>query len=411
MRRLFAVTAVVVTLGLAGTLHAQPAPFTTPAEAKAWLAANNITVGPSSFGMLIGFDGDTVVTGVRALLMAGVSPNLPTVDGRLYPLTLVARSCQGENAVVIAEALLAAGADPTRKEKADGNITPLMEFVACPGVMLATLRTKPDLNATDDKGWTVAHHALNTSDPPAAATLSALVASGFDIPRWRASLDKHFPDAQSKALLDAMTASAALRGLVPESAPALAIDWEATGPFPARSRAEALKLLARPGADTTVDDHLADGVRRLQPQRLALAIAAGANLERRASGGNTPLMELADGCAQNSRVERQVAIARQLIAAGANAQAVNDLRQNALSLAADDCPIEIVRMLIAAGASPTAVSTNRTTALFAAINASRVDVIETLLDAGVDPKKEPYDVGKFSAGNKPVQDALKRKRR
>lgn len=411
MRRLSAVTAVIVSLGLAGTLHAQPAPFKTPAEAKAWLAAHNITVAPSSFGTLIGFDGDTVVTGVRALLLAGVSPNLPTLDGRLYPLTLVARSCQGDNAVVIAEALLAAGADPTRKEKADGNITPLMEFVACPGVMLATLRTKPDLNATDDKGWTVAHHALNTSDPPPAATLSALVASGFDIPRWRASLDKHFPDAQSKALLDAMTASAALRLLVPDSAPAPTIDWEATGPFPSRSRAEALKLLARPGADTTVDDHLMDAVQRLQPQRMALALAAGANVDRRGTGGNTPLMELADRCSQTSRVDRQVAIVRQLITAGANAQAVNDLKENALSLAADACPIEVVRMLIAAGTSPTAVSANRTTALFAAINASRVDVIDALLEAGVDPKKEPYDVGKFSAGNKPVQDALKRKRR
>ena len=411
MRRLVAVSAVIVTLGLAGTLHAQPAPFKTAAEAKAWLAANNIAVAPSSFGTLIGFDGDTVVTGVRALLMAGVSPNLPTLEGRLYPLTLVARSCQGENAVVIAEALLAAGADPTRKEKIDGNITPLMEFVACPGVMLAALRTKPDLNATDDKGWTVAHHALNTSDPPPAATLSALVASGFDIPRWRASLDKHFPEAQSKALLDAMTASAALHSLVPDSAPAPAIDWEATGPFPARSSAEAAKLLARPGADTTVDDHLIDAVQRLQPQRMALALAAGANVDRRGTGGNTPLMELADRCTQTSRVDRQVAIARQLITAGANAQAVNDLKENALSLAADACPIEVVRMLIAAGASPTAVSANRTTALFAAINASRVDVIDALLEAGVDPKKEPYDVGKFSAGNKPVQDALKRKRR
>lgn len=411
MHRLVAVSAVIVTLGLAGTLHAQPAPFKTAAEAKAWLAANNIAVASSSFGTLIGFDGDHVVTAVRALLLAGVSPKAPTLDGRLYPLTLVARSCQGGNAVAMAEAVLAAGADPTQKEKADGNITPLMEFVACPGVMLAALRTRPDLNATDDKGWTVAHHALNTSDPPPAATLSALVASGFDIPRWRASLDKHFPGPDHKALLDAITMGAMLRTLVPDEPAPVAIDWEALGPFPQRSRAEALKLLARPGADTTVDDHLSDAVQRLQPQRLALALAAGANLERRASGGNTPLMELADRCAQASRVERQVAIARQLIAAGANAQAVNDLRQNALSIAADDCPIEIVRMLITAGASPTAVSSNRTTALFAAINASRVDVIEALLEAGVDPKKEPYDVGKFSAGNKPVQDALKRTRR
>ena len=40
----------------------------------------------------------------------------------------------------------------------------------------------------------------------------------------------------------------------------------------------------------------------------------------------------------------------------------------------------------------------------------RVDVIDMLPDAGVDSRKEPHNVGKFSAGNKHVQDALKRKR-
>ena len=143
---------------------------------------------------------------------------------------------------------------------------------------------------------------------------------------------------------------------------------------------------------------------------MALALAAGANIEQRSGGGNTPLLELADGCTLDRAVDRQVAIARQLIAAGADVRAVDVLRQNALLLAADTCPIEIVRMLVAAGTPPAAVSTNNTTALFAAINANRVDVIDVLLDAGVDPKKEPYNVGKFSAGNKPVQDALKRKR-
>ena len=401
---------LAVLLGVATSAPAQPVPFKTPSEAKAWLSTANIAVAPTSFAMLIGFDGDRSVLGVRALLLAGVSPRLPTVDGRLYPLTLVARSCQGENAVEIAEALLAAGADPTQKEKADGNITPLMEFVSCPGVLLATLRTKPDLNATDDQGWTVAHHAISKADPSPAATLSALAASGFDFPRWRPSLDKHFPGADNKALLDAITMGAMLRTLVPDEPAPVAIDWDALGPFPQRSRAEAVKLLSRPGTDTTADDHLLDAVRRLQPQRMALALAAGANIEQRSGGGNTPLLELADGCTLDRAVDRQVAIARQLIAAGADVRAVDVLRQNALLLAADTCPIEIVRMLVAAGTPPAAVSTNNTTALFAAINANRVDVIDVLLDAGVDPKKEPYNVGKFSAGNKPVQDALKRKR-
>lgn len=402
---------LAVLLGAASGAAAQPVPFTTPSEAKVWLSNAGIAPAPASFATLIGFDGDRSVLGVRALLLAGVSPKLPTVDGRLYPLTLVARSCQGENAVAIAEVLLAAGADPTQKEKADGNITPLMEFVSCPGVLLATLRTTPDLNATDDKGWTVAHHAMAKADPSPAATLSALAASGFDFPRWRTSLDKHFPGVETKALLDAITMGAMLRSLVPDEPARVAIDWEAVGPFPQRSRDEATKLLSRPGTDTSADDHLMDAVRRLQPQRLALAIAAGANIEQRSGGGDTPLLALTDGCTINRSVDRQVAIARQLIAAGADVRAVDGLRQNALLLAAADCPIEIVRMLITAGTPPAGVSTANTTPLFAAINASRVDVIDVLLDAGVDPKKEPYNVGKFSAGNKAVQDALKRKRR
>ena len=402
---------LAVLLGLTNGAAAQPVPFTTPSEAKAWLSNAGIAVAPASFATLIGFDGDRSVLGVRALLLAGVSPKVPTVDGRLYPLTLVARSCQGENAVAIAEALLAAGADPTQKEKADGNITPMMEYVSCPGVLLAALRTTPDLNATDDQGWTVAHHAMAKAVPSPAASLSALAASGFDFPRWRVSLDKHFPGAENKALLEAITMGAVLRSLLPDEPASVAIDWEALGPFPPRSRAEATTLLSRPGADTSADDHLMDAVRRLQPQRLALALAAGANIEQRSGGGNTPLLALADGCTLDRAVDRQVAIARQLIAAGADVRAVDVLKQNALLLAADDCPIEVVRMLVAAGTPPAAVSTNNTTALFAAINANRVDVIDVLLDAGVDPKKEPYSVGKFSAGNKPVQDALKRKRR
>lgn len=207
--RALAVALVVVCAGLVGPhqLNAQDVPPSTPAQAKAWLSERHIKESPSEFAFYLMDASERNVAVIRALLLAGVSPKLPTVDDRLYPLTVLVRSCQGaEQARVAAEALLEAGADPNQQEKADGGITPLMGAVACPEVLVAMLRTKPDLNLTDDKGWTVAHHAFMSVDPPREMPLWNLVAHGFDFKRWRASLAAEFPSADDRALLDKLLA-------------------------------------------------------------------------------------------------------------------------------------------------------------------------------------------------------------
>ncbi|MCC6992336.1 MAG: hypothetical protein IT181_25235 [Acidobacteria bacterium] len=197
----------VMVLAGGGRLRAQDAQPTTPAQAKAWLAERDIKETPGQLGVYLMDASEQNVGVVRALLLAGVSPKLPTVEDRLYPLTVLIRSCQGaERAAEAAEALVAAGADPNQKERGDGNITPLMEAVACPAVLAAMLRSKPDLNVTDDKGWTVGHYAFNTVDPPREMPLWTLVAHGFDFKRWRASLAKQFPSADDRALLEKLLA-------------------------------------------------------------------------------------------------------------------------------------------------------------------------------------------------------------
>lgn len=209
MRALSAVMIVswVVMQGGPRPAYAQEAAPATPAQAKAWLAERDVKETPGQLGVYLMDASEQNVAVVRALLLAGVSPKLPTVDGRLYPLTVLMRSCQGaERAAEAAEALVAAGADPNQKERGDGNITPLMEAVACPAVLAAMLRSKPDLNVTDDKGWTVGHHAFNTVDPPREMPLWTLVAHGFDFKRWRASLAKQFPSADDRALLEKLLA-------------------------------------------------------------------------------------------------------------------------------------------------------------------------------------------------------------
>jgi hypothetical protein len=190
-----------------GHLSAQEAAPTTPSQAKAWLAERQIKESPREFAIYLMDASERNLAVVRALLLAGVSPKAPTVDDRLYPLTVLVRSCQGaEHAGDAAEALLAAGADPNQKEEADGGITPLMQAVACPQVLVAMLRTTPDMNVTDDQGLTVAHHAFMAVDPPREMPLWALVAHGFDFKRWRASLAKQFPTAEDRALLDKLVA-------------------------------------------------------------------------------------------------------------------------------------------------------------------------------------------------------------
>jgi hypothetical protein len=96
----------VLALAGAGRARAQETGPTTPAQAKAWLAEHDVKETPAQLGVYLMDASERNVGVVRALLLAGVSPELPTVDDRLYPLTVLMRSCQGaERAAEAAEAL------------------------------------------------------------------------------------------------------------------------------------------------------------------------------------------------------------------------------------------------------------------------------------------------------------------
>jgi hypothetical protein len=194
----------------------------------------------------------------------------------------------------------------------------------------------------------------------------------------------------------------------PSGGSTAAINWEAVGPYAAHSKAEAARLLSRPGADTSIQDHFWDGIRRQQPQRLALALQAGADVRGLSNTKATPLIELAERC-RNGNPELLQSLANQLVAAKADAAGVDEIGRTALVVGAPICPIEILRALIAAGVPLNTVGQGSDTALRRAIGASRVDVINLLIDSGVDPRREPYSANREAAGNKAVQDALRRR--
>jgi ankyrin repeat protein len=387
-------------------------------EAKKWLAAQGYGVGDESLIIYFtlgskGLSADVV----RAYLTLGTDVNRVsefTGDTALNALTI---ACPGQAAgAEVAKLLLDAGANVNYQESDGRKATPVMGAVFCPDVLPLILAKKPDLNKVDASGLTVMHYALRYGKPGMA---QAIKDAGFDVARWRKSLVDEFGastiDALSKPAAAATNRPAAVPA--PTAAPAVparaaAIDWKALGPYPSHSKAEATRLLARPGTTTTVDEHFWDAVSRLEPQRLAIALQAGANVRQtRPATGYTPLLVVAESCDLNDQPDAQVSIAEQLIAAGADLTGLDPNKANALIVGADDCPIGVIRAFIKAGLPLQAVSATKSTALQAAILEGRVDVVEALLDAGLDPKKEPYNVGKFASGNKAIEAALKKKRR
>jgi ankyrin repeat protein len=56
-----------------------------------------------------------------------------------------------------------------------------------------------------------------------------------------------------------------------------------------------------------------------------------------------------------------------------------------------------------------AVDKSGATAMRRAIGEGRVDVVNLLIDSGVDPRREPYNTNREAAGNKAMQDALRRR--
>ena len=391
----------------------------TRGDAEKWLQREGLPTAPTAtdaLGTYLTLSNTLSADAVRAYLVFGADVTKPSRMTDTHPLNSLIIMCHGKNeAPAIAELLLQAGADPNQKELDGRKAAPAMGAVTCPDVLKAVLARKPDLNAVDANGLTAMHYALRFGQPR-DVTSRMIKDAGFDMARWRKSLVDEFGASTIDGLASPAAPPAARTA--PSTTPATsaprpaAIDWKELGPYPARSKADAARLLARPGTSTTVDEHFWDGIAHREPQRLAVALQAGANVRQlRQPMSYTPLVYLAERCDVDREPDAQVSIAEQLIAAGADLTGVDANKANALIVGADDCPIGVIRAFIKAGMPLQAVSATKSTALQAAIYDNRADVVEALLDAGLDPKKEPYNVGRLASGNKAIEAALKKKRK
>jgi ankyrin repeat protein len=360
---------------------------------------------------------------IEAFLTIGIRADQPVTyvaDGNVtltrYPLNyLLMFSCSDKTVAEKAKLLLDAGADPNMTDP-ENDWAALAQVHSCPHVtrVLLAAPKKPDVNRTDGTGRTAMHFVVLFSDGDAQLeSIRMLLDAGYDIERFRQSL---YESARQKpavmAALGFKTAPAPAKARpVTTPAPVARIDWKALPPYPTRTSDEAKKLLHRPGAATTIDEHMWDGITHREGLRLAAALQAGANVRQTRSGTNyTPRVLLAERCdLQNPEI--QTSNAELLIAAGADLTGVDSNGANALILAADNCPVGVVRALLAAGVSPNARTSNGTTALRNAISDNRADVVELLLDAGVDPKKEPYNVRAWASGKSEIEALLRKKRK
>ena len=405
-----ALLAVVVGVSASGAQAPSGRQFRSATEARTWLTSKGITASAGSMLAFLSGDDPSSADVMRAYVALGLPLNGPGGD-ELSPLTLVTRSCVGNPmAAATTAVLIGAGADPTVKAPDGNKETPLMESVKCPAVLRAMLAKRPDLSSVDGRGYTLMHHAMAADETRDEAT-RLVRGAGFDVERWRASLIKEFKHLPN---LDGLLGGPGRTAVAPPPTPAppsasAAIEWESAGPFPARSKAEAVKLLHRPGTETTAQDHFWDGIRRQQPQRLALALQAGADVRGLSTTKSTPLIELAERC-RGGNPELLQSLADQLIAAKADPTGVDEIGRTALVAGAPACPIPILRALIAAGVPLNVADKGGATAMRRAINDGRIDVVNLLIDSGVDPRKEPYNTNREAAGNKAMQDALRRRR-
>ncbi len=328
-----------------------------------------------------------------------------------YPLTyLLMFDCTNQTTVDMAKLLVEAGADPNTTDP-ENDWAALSQAYRCPAVQRVILDApkKPNVNRVDRNGNTAMHLIIRYGDERVTESVRMLLDAGFDLPRWRSELLKEARDKPE--VLEILGGKpAATAPPAAKTAKAAKTDWKSLPPYPQWTASEAKKMLARPGATTTIDDQMWDGITSREPLRLALALAAGADVHRtRAVTNYTPLVLLAERCDLQD-AELQTANAELLLAAGADKTGVDANGANALVLAAGSCPIGVVRALIAGGLPLQSRAKTGATALRNAIMEERADVVEALLAAGVDPKKEPYNVRALASGNREIEALLKKKR-
>jgi ankyrin repeat protein len=393
----------------------------TKAQAKKVIAEHGLPETPDGMLSMLSNSMDTAPLIVEAYLTLGTRADREITyqaDGgqtlKRYPLTyLLTYSCAGSTTVAMAKLLVDAGADPNTTDP-ENDWAALSQVYACPDVMRVLLAApkKPDVNRVDRSGNTAMHLVVRIGGDRQVESIRMLLDAGFDIARWRKELLK---DARNNAPVVAVLGGKPATpppatAPTPRPAPGGRVDWTALPPYPQRTAAAAKSMLERPGAATTIDDHMWDGITQREPLRLALALQAGANIHQtRQVTGLTPLVLLAERCDLKD-AEIQTANAELLTSAGADLAGVDSNGANALVLAAHSCPAGVVRALLAAGVSPHVRTKYGSTALRNAIEDGRADVVDMLLEAGVDPRKEPYNVRALASGNSEIEALLKKKR-
>jgi hypothetical protein len=101
---------------------------------------------------------------------------------------------------------------------------------------------------------------------------------------------------------------------------------------------------------------------------------AGTDVNLAAVNGVTPLMAAA--------FAGHADIVKELLAKGADIEALDRLRKNAMTYAAGEGHAEVVRLLIVNGVDPNAVYQNDLTALMWAAGEGKIEAVKVLLDAG-----------------------------
>jgi len=407
------ITLLIVLAPIFSTAAASKAALTRE-QAKARIAEAGFGEDPVGLLAYLQTSSPDAVEITEAYLALGVKADEPitfrTTDGQTLsalPLNYLLRySCDSPITARLTKLLVDAGADVSASDPDNYGMTPAMATVGCDDVLEIILAQKPDLTITNGRGQTAMHFAVNAGKPTA---VRMLLDAGFDIGPWKTELiasagyDPAIRDLLQGKTPAPVTATPGTAG---------ATDWTSTGPYPAMTQSAAKELLSRPGDDTTIDDHLWDGITSREPLRVALALRAGADVrQKRAVTGYTPLVLLAERCDANEDVEQQVSVAAQLIAAGADLTGLDANRGTALTLAAGNCPAGVVQLLIKAGVPVTGADSTGTTPLRNAIVHDRPDNVAALLDAGVDPKKEPYNVKAFASGKKEIEELLKKRRK
>lgn len=392
------------------------------AEANKLIAASGLPKTGEGMLAILNVSAPDTPKLVEAFLTLGIPADREityAADGGItltrYPLTyLLMFACGDETVAAKAKLLVDAGADPNTTDP-ERDQAALAQASRCPDVIRVLLAApkKPDVNRVDRNGNTAMHFVVSYGEERQLESIRMLLDAGYDIARFRKELLK---DARGKpdviAVLGGKPPAATPAQPPPASPkPVATVDWKSLPPYASRTAAEAAKVLERPGAATTINDHLWDGITHREPQRLAMALVAGANvLQTREGTGYTPLVLLAERC-DDRDAEIQTASAKLLVDAAADLSGVDRNGSNALILAAGDCPAGVVQVLLAAGMSPHVRSPKGKTALYNAIDDGRADVVALLLDAGVDPKKEPYNVRALASGKNEIEALLKKKRK